>query len=108
MKPQRIQLSRRRGFDLQAESRALNGLPAVNCARPGPWGNPYRIGVVFNCVRIIDAQMAVDYHRDIVNKGLLRAKICRELAGLNLACWCRLSEPCHCDTLLEIANGGKP
>jgi len=29
----------------------------------------------------------------------------RELAGCDLACWCPLSEPCHADVLLGIANG---
>jgi hypothetical protein len=42
--PQRMQLSRRKGFDLQAASRALNGLPCVNCARPFRWGNTWKIG----------------------------------------------------------------
>ena len=28
----------------------------------------------------------------------------RELAGKNLACWCKPGEPCHGDVLLEIAN----
>lgn len=27
------------------------------------------------------------------------------LRGKNLACWCRLDQPCHADVLLEIANG---
>ena len=27
-----------------------------------------------------------------------------ELAGKNLACFCALSEPCHADVLLELAN----
>jgi hypothetical protein len=27
-----------------------------------------------------------------------------ELAGKDLACWCPLDQPCHADTLLEIAN----
>lgn len=39
--PQRIRLSRVKGFNLQAASRALNGLPAVNVARPGKWGSPF-------------------------------------------------------------------
>ena len=39
--PIRLQLSRRAGFDLQALSRASNGLPAVNVARPGLFGNPF-------------------------------------------------------------------
>lgn len=28
----------------------------------------------------------------------------RELAGRDLACWCRLDQPCHADVLLAIAN----
>jgi hypothetical protein len=39
--PVRIQLSRRKGFDLQALSRATNCLDAVVIARPGKWGNPF-------------------------------------------------------------------
>jgi hypothetical protein len=27
-----------------------------------------------------------------------------ELAGKDLACWCPLSEPCHADVLLKVAN----
>ena len=42
-KPQRMQLSRHRGFNLQAESERLNGLPAKRVTRPGPWGNPFTI-----------------------------------------------------------------
>ena len=29
----------------------------------------------------------------------------RELRGKNLICICRLSDPCHADVLLELANG---
>lgn len=41
--PVRLQLSRRKGFDLQAHSLSVNGLPAVRVARPGNWGNPYPV-----------------------------------------------------------------
>lgn len=27
-----------------------------------------------------------------------------ELRGRNLACWCKLGDPCHADVLLELAN----
>src|SRR4051812_11243137 len=40
-KPVRLQLSRRKGFDLKALSLETNGLPGVNVARPGKWGNPF-------------------------------------------------------------------
>ncbi len=33
-----------------------------------------------------------------------RADIREALRGKNLACWCRLDQPCHADVLLEIAN----
>lgn len=39
--PIRLQLSRRKGFDLQAASRAANGLEAVRVARPSVFGNPF-------------------------------------------------------------------
>jgi hypothetical protein len=39
--PVRMRLSRAKGFNLQAASLALNGLPAVNVARPSKWGNPF-------------------------------------------------------------------
>lgn len=48
-RPVRLQLSRRRGFDLQALSAALNGLPAVKVARPSLWGNPFIIGSPSGC-----------------------------------------------------------
>jgi len=27
-----------------------------------------------------------------------------QLRGKNLACWCRLDQPCHADVLLDLAN----
>ncbi len=27
-----------------------------------------------------------------------------ELGGRDLACWCRLTDPCHADVLLELVN----
>jgi hypothetical protein len=27
-----------------------------------------------------------------------------QLRGKNLACWCKLGDPCHADVLLELAN----
>ena len=54
----------------------------------GPGGYPHHRGVFFK-------------DRDKVLENL------HELAGKNLACWCPLSQPCHADVLLEIANGRK-
>lgn len=113
-KPVRLQLSRLKGFDLQAASLAANGLPAVNVARPTKWGNPFRVGdrakadpdnnVVAVCM---SNREAVDTFRAILETQTMaafRAEIAADLAGMNLACWCKQGEPCHADVLLEIAN----
>lgn len=114
MQPQRIVLSRRAGFDLQAISRALNGLPAHSVARPGPWGNPFTIAEVAAELGLgkdaAQAEAVARHGRWI--RGEIegpkappdRATIRAELAGLNLACWCREGTPCHVDTLLKLAN----
>lgn len=123
--PVRIQLSRRKGFDLQAQSRAINGLPAVNCARPSKWGNPFHVGapiLVKSGEHPATAQEVVDTYRAIVSRIPTPeeeaniamvfggrpppdlATIMRELRGNNLACWCKPGDPCHADVLLELAN----
>ena len=103
-KPERIRLRRSKGWRLQDVSMALNGLPAVNVARPSRWGNRYRIGEVYDGVMISNAQMAVEYFQSLIDKGFMRLAIRRELAGKNLACFCKPDEWCHADVLLEIAN----
>lgn len=116
-KPQRMQLSRRGGFNLQAASQALNGLPAKRITRPGRWGNPFTI-----------EETAVRYNLDLDAaqakavalcgqwlRGTLDAKLSpgeppprevlrRELGGHNLACWCKPGTPCHADVLISLAN----
>lgn len=47
--PARLQLLRRKGFNLQAESLALNDLPAVSVARPGIFGNPTSCSAPYGC-----------------------------------------------------------
>jgi hypothetical protein len=105
-RPVRLQLSRARGFNLQERSRAVNGLPAVNCARPTKLGNPYRVGIhgtAEECVRKFEA----DWHTALshVLGCVLVQNTLDKLRGKNLACWCELDEPCcHADVLLELAN----
>ena len=95
--PQRIRLSRRKGFNLQEASRKLNGLEAVNCARPSHWGNPFTV------VACGSAEEAVRRYRARINPAF--ASLVRSvLSSKNLACWCKLDAPCHCDVLLSIAN----
>lgn len=118
MKPQRIQLSRAAGFSLQAASLALNGLPAVSVARPGKWGNPFKVDMLYahgpqqgqplgqaGAVRAFENLMRT-------NLRLQPAKTRHQLhflRGKNLACWCALPKPgepdlCHAAVLLRLAN----
>jgi hypothetical protein len=96
--PVRLRLSRSKGFNLQRHSAEVNGLAAVNVARPGKWGNPYKVGT---CL-IADAESAVMAFA--ANSPVGRLKGIDELRGKNLACWCRLDAPCHADVLLDEAN----
>jgi len=116
-KPSRIQLSRQKHFNLQRVSLGFNGLAAVNCSRPSRWGNPFKVhkpagdptdmmdpihGVCFS--REAAVGRFIDY---LSTRISFQMEIRRELRGKNLACWCPLSEPCHCDVLLRVANGRK-
>ncbi|WP_265518929.1 DUF4326 domain-containing protein [Nitratireductor luteus] len=103
-KPVRLRLSRRKGFDLQTHSRSVNGLPAINVARPSKWGNPYQAGKDGQG----DRAYLVDLFRAYLNRpeqtSLVDA-IRHELRGKNLACWCPCDgKPCHADVLLALAN----
>ena len=67
--PKRVQLSRSKGWRMPPNT--------ISVARPGGWGNPFRV---------------------------VRDSAIEELRGKNLACFCPLDQPCHADVLIEIAN----
>ncbi len=127
MSPQRIQLSRKKGWRLPEG--------AVSVARPTKWGNPFR---AFQCPsgtwwvggayssggwasdRTEARAQAVSMFRrhlairrdspsgwiDVVGYPS-DEEIVAELAGKDLACWCPLDgEPCHADELIRLASGG--
>lgn len=117
MKPQRLQLSRKAGFNLQAASTALNGLPARRITRPGKWGNPFTIadtartyGLDREAAQAKAVELCGLWLWGRLDKKLspgdppTRAEIHAELSGHNLACWCKPGTPCHADVLIELAN----
>lgn len=71
----------------------------VDVTRPGRWGNPYTVedNGQDGAVRLYRAWL--DRRPDLV------AAARRELAGKDLACYCKPDEACHADVLLEVANG---
>ena len=93
--PKRIQIRRDRKWQTVPK--------AIKVARPiterSPWGNPYEkgtYGTAEQCVRLYIA-----HHTD---DAAFRARVRTELAGKDLACWCKPGEPCHADVLLRWAN----
>jgi hypothetical protein len=95
--PRRIQRQRTKGWKKPAD--------AINCARPGKWGNPYRVGTYGRA-------MACHLFRTMLHDEKLREEakypsieeIRTELKGHDLMCWCQLFEECHVDDLLRVAN----
>ncbi len=119
----RLRLSRKLGFDLQEWSRRVNGLEAVDVARPGRFGNPFTAAgcrdagwrgsneaIAVRCVEAFRAWVGTPYWRenwDGPDSERARARCLAGLPGLrgkNLACWCAIGAPCHADVLIELAN----
>lgn len=94
--PVRIQRKRTKGFKLPAG--------CVYVGRPTRWGNPYKVAIVGDattCVALYREHFWLKRGRWMFDASDLDV---RELRGKDLACWCRLDQPCHADVLLEIAN----
>lgn len=123
--PIRVQRKRTKGFNLQAESSARNGLPCVYVGRPTQYGNPFKPDLCNNAEKAVNAfraLLALDYKWFRQNPGysylagaimtwqpLKKAadvdELLQPLRGKNLACWCAEdAEFCHADILLEMAN----
>lgn len=128
-KPQRIQKSRKLGYKMQRFSMNLNGLPAQYCGRPTRFGNPFKLigdmiyvysshrrnildrcvyysnGNINDVVQLFDDMLNDPESRlaepEIVDKFVWMRENIHELKGKNIACFCNLSTPCHCDSLIK-------
>lgn len=90
--PRRIQLSRKRGWRKPPNT--------IVVARPGKWGNPFRVTPERS-----QAAAVAQFEAWLKGDGLEILNAARiELRGKNLACWCKPSEPCHADVLLKLVN----
>lgn len=98
----RIQLSRKRGWKMPENT--------VRVDRSTRFGNPFtatdhgRAKAIYLYRQFIAGELGTALHPYLLVR---RRKILDGLAALkgkNLACSCRLSEPCHADVLLELAN----
>ena len=92
MKPRRIQLQRVRGW-----RKPFNTV--VDC-RPSKWGNPFTVAEYGRSEAVSMYRVFLQLRPCVLGSRL----DLEELRGKNLACWCKLSESCHADVLLEMAN----
>lgn len=83
--PERIQLKRTKGWRKPPNTTIV--------ARPSKWGNPFTVANSGGVDPVLRFACEV--------APLLDAT---PLRGKNLACWCKLGQPCHGDVLLELAN----
>lgn len=109
MKPQRIQLSRKRGWRMPPNTLKVD--------RSTPWGNPFVVGphgTAGECVYLFTwlasgaiclSSGNVDRQGAWLEKWKSEAKRgFPSLRGKNLACWCRIGAPCHADAMLLVVN----
>ena len=76
----------------------------IYCGRPGPWGNPYRIGPDG------DRAAVLQQHRDHIRRRLRAGRLTLEqlaaLSGKKLGCHCK-PQPCHADYLAQLADAAR-
>jgi hypothetical protein len=96
-RPRRIQLSRKKGWKLPTNT--------VLVDRRTKYGNPHYIGFCGVCGVDHTREESVREFEAMLLEALWATKSLLEpLRGKNLACWCRLDQPCHADVLLRLAN----
>jgi hypothetical protein len=135
--PVRLQLSRKKGFSLQALSLATNGLPAVKVDRATGFGNPFPVAKgTSSCMgKTVDVwivgtwngpalwirhsadearNLSVEAYATWVeqpSQAKLRERIRAALRAKNLGCWCALPEPGQldiCHASIQIKIANRP
>jgi hypothetical protein len=84
--------------------RGAPGLPASR------WANRHRLGHCQMCGVEHDRAGAVTaYARELAARPELVDAARQELAGVDVACWCRVDgQPCHGEVLVRVAAGAEP
>jgi hypothetical protein len=109
LKPQRIQLSRRKGWRMPADT--------IKVDRSTKWGNPFVVGThgtQVQCVELYRSLVGGAPSPSLANIAEQQAAYAwvrdhrEQLRGRNLACWCRIGSSCHADVLIEIVNSPAP
>jgi len=117
MIPTRIQRCRIKGWKIPENSVAIT--------RGTKWGNPFKVGESLAAVPIrvsnhwdlteeqieggvITQAIAVSLYRTWLHwhytGSIIMEEAKQQLKDKNLACFCKIGDPCHGDILLEISN----
>ncbi len=98
--PIRVQRKRIKGWKMPENT--------VSVTRPHKWGNPFKVGdkirdpMTGEVIKTLkDIEDVLSWYRNYLNYRQIDTS---ELRGKNLACFCKLDQPCHADVLLELAN----
>ena len=106
--PVRVQLSRKKGWRMPPNT--------VSVARPGKFGNPFRVQPGLTPKESVSGfsawveggalpfVLSALYLPELMERRVALLGRMPSLRGKNLACWCPLDQPCHADVLLELAN----
>ena len=89
--PERIQRKRSRDWRMPENT--------VYVGRPTCWGNPF-------CSPSMTAKQKMKSYESWIRTMPILLSDIQQLAGKNLACWCKPGEPCHADVILRLANHG--
>jgi hypothetical protein len=123
-KPIRVQRKRTKGWKMPPNTVYVG---RAGWDRHSPFANPFRVGGYFKIGRgagyggfqwleahkdyadasfnlIETKEQAVGFYVLYRRLYPFKAETIEPLRGKNLACWCRLDQPCHADVLLELAN----
>lgn len=88
----------------------------VKVCRPSKYGNPFHVADVMehhDGDKLAAQADCVRSYRRWIEEGITSfcadgppsiGEIRRDLAGKNLACWCKAGTPCHAEVLLDLAN----
>ena len=115
----RIQRKRTRGWKMPKS--------AIYVGRPSKWGNPFKVGYLIKIgkggntggfcwlrcleekyndgsfIKVKDKDHAVELYREYLSKYPLREEEINKFKKYDyIACWCKLTEKCHGDVLIEI------
>ncbi len=105
VQPRRVQLSRKKGWRMPENTVKVDRTNKT-------FGNPFKVGcnpshfstaLPHTCDSVEEAVACFRYFADTWI-AITRGRWLDPLRGKNLACWCKLDQPCHADVLLELAN----